>query len=89
MDIDTVQSVIITSVETALILSLPFLAISLLTGVVVSLLQAVTQINEQTLTFVPKLLVIMFAFVLLFPWALNKMSLYMYDLYSLIPDIRP
>lgn len=89
MNIDTVQSLIVTSVQTALVLALPFLGISLITGVLVSLLQAVTQVNEQTLTFVPKLLVIMVVFVLLFPWALNTMSVYMHDLYSLIPEIRP
>lgn len=52
----------------ALIVSAPMLLIGLLVGVIVSLLQAVTQIQEQTLTFVPKIAAMITAAVILLPW---------------------
>ncbi len=55
----------------ALELALPILLVSLIVGVVVSLFQAVTQIQEMTLTFVPKVLAITAAMVILGPWMLS------------------
>ena len=52
----------------ALIVSTPMLGIGLVVGIVVSLLQAVTQIQEQTLSFVPKIVAMIAAAILLFPW---------------------
>jgi len=52
----------------ALLISSPMLIIGLVVGVVISLFQAVTQIQEQTLTFVPKITAMILAAVLLFPW---------------------
>ena len=52
----------------ALIVSAPMLLIGLIVGVVVSLLQAVTQIQEQTLSFVPKIAAMVAAAILLMPW---------------------
>jgi len=52
----------------ALIISAPMLLIGLLVGIVVSLLQAVTQIQEQTLSFIPKIAAMITAAVLLMPW---------------------
>jgi flagellar biosynthetic protein FliQ len=59
------------SILVALQLSLPILVLSLVVGVIVSLFQAVTQIQEQTLTFVPKILVLVLALVVLGPWMLH------------------
>jgi flagellar biosynthetic protein FliQ len=52
----------------ALIVSAPMLVIGLAVGIVVSLLQAVTQIQEQTLTFVPKIVAMVAAAIVLMPW---------------------
>ena len=52
----------------ALLVSAPMLAIGLIVGIVVSLFQAITQIQEQTLTFVPKIVSMVAAAILLFPW---------------------
>jgi flagellar biosynthetic protein FliQ len=52
----------------ALLVSTPMLAIGLVVGIVVSLFQAITQIQEQTLTFVPKIVSMVAAAILLFPW---------------------
>jgi len=67
--IDIAQKVI----ETTLLLSAPVLILSLAVGLLVSLLQAVTQINEATLTFLPKILVVAIALVIFMPWMLSTM----------------
>ena len=54
----------------------PLLATGLLVGLSVSILQAVTQIQEQTLAFVPKILAIMVALLLLMPWLITKVTEY-------------
>ena len=60
----------------ALIVSAPMLLIGLIVGVVVSLLQAVTQIQEQTLSFVPKIAAMVGAAILLMPWIGNRLLEY-------------
>ena len=54
----------------------PLLATGLIVGLTVSILQAVTQIQEQTLAFVPKILAIMIALLLLLPWLITKVTEY-------------
>jgi flagellar biosynthetic protein FliQ len=56
---------------TVLLVSAPILGLGLLVGLAVSIFQATTQINEQTLTFVPKIIVILTAIVLFGPWMIN------------------
>jgi flagellar biosynthetic protein FliQ len=68
MDLDQATNVLQHSLFLALIISAPMLVIGLLVGVIVSLVQAVTQIQEQTLTFVPKITAMIVAAVLLMPW---------------------
>lgn len=67
-------------VRQALILSLviaaPMLVIGMLVGIVISLLQAVTQIQEQTLTFVPKITAMIGAAILLLPWISHRLLEY-------------
>ena len=71
----------------ALEVTLPFLMLSLVIGVIVSLFQAVTQIQEQTLTFVPKLIALALALVLLGPWMLHTMVGYTAGLFAGLPGI--
>ena len=59
------------SMMIAMQMSMPILLLSLAVGVLVSLFQAVTQIQEQTLTFVPKIIVLVLAMVVLGPWMLH------------------
>ena len=68
MDIDQATELIRHTLILALIVSAPMLLIGLGVGVIVSLLQAVTQIQEQTLTFVPKIAAMFAAAILLMPW---------------------
>lgn len=58
---------------TALTVAAPVLIISMVVGLLISLFQAVTQIQEQTLTFVPKMLAIIVAFIILGPWMLQTL----------------
>ncbi|MBV8779964.1 MAG: flagellar biosynthesis protein FliQ [Phycisphaerae bacterium] len=60
----------------ALIISAPMLIIGLVVGVIVSLLQAITQIQEQTLTFVPKIAAMIAAAVILLPWIGQRLIQY-------------
>ena len=60
----------------ALIVSAPMLIIGLVVGIVVSLLQAITQIQEQTLTFVPKIAAMVGAAILLMPWIGHRLMEY-------------
>jgi flagellar biosynthetic protein FliQ len=60
----------------------PILGISLVVGVVVSLIQAVTQVQEQTLTFVPKLAAVAVGMILLGPWMMETMLGFSATLFS-------
>ncbi|ADY54970.1 flagellar biosynthetic protein FliQ [Syntrophobotulus glycolicus DSM 8271] len=66
---------------TVLLVGGPLLALSLLIGLVVSIFQAMTQIQEQTLSFIPKLVVIAVALLLLGPWMLNIMTSYTVNIF--------
>jgi flagellar biosynthesis protein FliQ len=61
------------SMKTTLLLSAPMLGFGLVTGLLVSIFQAVTSIQELTLTFIPKILAVFFAMILFFPWLLQTM----------------
>jgi flagellar biosynthesis protein FliQ len=65
------------AVTTALMVTAPLLLTALLVGVVISLVQAVTQIQEQTLTFVPKLLAMAVIFIISLPWILTRLVDYL------------
>ena len=68
IDVDRATDLVRTTLILALIVSAPMLAIGLVVGIVVSLFQAITQIQEQTLTFVPKIVSMIAAAIMLFPW---------------------
>jgi flagellar biosynthetic protein FliQ len=68
-----------------LILSAPVLLIGLLVGLIVSILQATTSIQEQTLTFVPKIAAILLALVFFGPWMFASLAQYTVQLFQQIP----
>ncbi len=70
----------------ALLVSAPILGLSMLVGIVVSILQATTQIQEQTLTFVPKIIAVMAAIMLFGPWMLNIIIKFTYNLFYELPN---
>ena len=75
------------ALETTVLVSAPMLGAALVTGLLVSLFQAATQINEMTLSFIPKLLVLVLVLVLAGPWMLNTMLDYMQRLFTSIPTL--
>ena len=68
-------------------LALPFLAASLIVGLAVSILQAATQIQEITLTFVPKIVVTGIVLVIAGPWMLDRVTSYTTQLFLAIPQL--
>lgn len=70
-----------------LVLSLPILLASLAIGLVVAVFQAVTQIHEMTLAFVPKILAVIVAGVVFGPWMLKSMLAYMTNLFVQLPGM--
>jgi flagellar biosynthetic protein FliQ len=75
------------AIKVTLMLSAPMLIGALLVGVLVSIFQAVTQINEQTLSFIPKILVIIATLVIFSPWMMETMVTYTRDLFLSIPEL--
>lgn len=71
---------------TLLLISTPILATSLLIGVIISVFQAATHIQEQTLTFVPKILGILGAIVLFGSWMLNVLLSYTSNIFINLPS---
>jgi flagellar biosynthesis protein FliQ len=69
----------------ALLISAPILLAGMVVGLVIGLLQAVTQIQEQTVAFVPKLVIMVLVLSFTLPWLLNQMMQYTTDLISGIP----
>jgi len=72
------------TVRLALLLAAPILATSLVSGLVVSIFQAATQINEQTLSFVPKIVLTLGVFAGLFPWMMSSLVDFGSHLFALI-----
>lgn len=72
---------------TTLLVSAPILLLSLVVGLVVSVVQAATSIQEFTLTFVPKLLVIAVVTVLTLPWMMDVMISFTANLFNQIPSL--
>ncbi|MDX8398018.1 MAG: flagellar biosynthesis protein FliQ [Mariprofundaceae bacterium] len=68
-------------------LSLPMLMVALVVGVLISLFQAVTQIQEMTLTFVPKIIAVFLALVLSASWMIEKMVSYTENIFISIPTL--
>jgi flagellar biosynthesis protein FliQ len=87
MENDFVIEVVNQAIKITLMLSAPMLIGALVVGVLVSIFQAVTQINEQTLSFIPKILVIIAALVIFSPWMMETMVSYTHELFASIPEL--
>ncbi len=87
MNAQSVLSIGQGAIETTLLLSAPLLVTALVIGLVVSVLQAATQINESTLSFIPKLVGIFAALIVAGPWMVQLFTDYMQRLFASIPHI--
>ncbi|MBS0378672.1 MAG: flagellar biosynthesis protein FliQ [Proteobacteria bacterium] len=84
---ETVVSIGSRALEITLLLAAPLLLVALLTGLVVGAFQAATQINETTLSFIPKLLAVAATLVFTGPWMLKVLISYTRELIESIPGL--
>ena len=68
MSIDVVNAIVSEAIQVTLLASLPSVGLGLTAGLMVAIFQAITQIQEQTLTFVPKMIVVLMVLAATFPW---------------------
>ena len=87
MDQDVVITLVTGALQLALKVALPLLGVGLIIGLAVSVFQAVTQIQEQTLSFIPKVLALAGVLVVGGPWMLNQLVAYTQDLWLSIPQM--
>jgi flagellar biosynthetic protein FliQ len=72
---------------TVILVAAPLLLAGLIVGLAIGIFQAVTQIHEMTLTFVPKILAVVFALIIFMPWMLRTLLGFTIRLYSMLPVI--
>ena len=71
---------------TAILIAAPMLVAGLIVGVTISVIQTATSIQEQTLTFIPKIVAVVVSLVLFFPWMMNTILTFATELISNIPN---
>ncbi|MBN1635912.1 MAG: flagellar biosynthesis protein FliQ [Deltaproteobacteria bacterium] len=84
---ETITSLMSETIMLALLIGSPMLILGLIVGLTVSVFSAVTQIQEMTLTFVPKIVVVLLALLVSFPWLIEKLTTFTINLYSTIPQL--
>ncbi|MDJ0721309.1 MAG: flagellar biosynthesis protein FliQ [Desulfobacterales bacterium] len=75
------------AIKTTIILAAPMLLAGLVTGLVISIFQAATSINEMTMTFIPKMLAVAVALLVAFPWMLQVLIDFLQNLLIGMPDM--
>ena len=75
------------AIKTAIILAAPILLAGLVVGILISVIQAATSINEMTMTFIPKMLAVAIALLIFFPWMLQVMIEYTQNLLINLPTV--
>ena len=75
------------SVFQVIILSLPTLVVGMLVGLIVSIIQATTSLQEQTLSFVPKIIAILLTLIFLGPWMVSSLTEFTRNLIVMIPQV--
>ena len=87
MDTQTVVAIGREALTVTLMVAGPMLMVGLIIGLVISIFQAVTQINEMTLTFVPKILAVALALLVFLPWMINTLVDFATHMFSMIPGL--
>ncbi len=75
------------AIEVTLLLSAPLLLAALIVGLIISIFQAATQINEATLSFIPKLIAVFLVLIIAGPWMLGIMTDYLHEILVSIPGM--
>jgi flagellar biosynthesis protein FliQ len=76
MDLGTISDISREAIYVLIIVSAPVLIVALVVGLVISLFQALTQIQETTLTFVPKIIAVYFSMILILPYIFSKLKIF-------------
>jgi flagellar biosynthetic protein FliQ len=87
MSEDQVVSICVSTMELALKIAMPILLVGLVVGLLVSIFQVVTQIQEQTLSFIPKIAGLAVVLVVAGPWMLGQLLTWTEELYGQIPKL--
>jgi flagellar biosynthesis protein FliQ len=87
MNPETIMTVSGRALEVTLMISAPLLSVALVTGLIVGAFQAATSINEQTLSFIPKLVALSATLVFAGPWMLKVLLSYTRELFESIPSL--
>ena len=87
MPVETVIQMVVDALRIAMTISAPMLLTALVVGIVISLFQSVTQIQEMTLTFIPKILATFLALMISLPWMLQTLMDYFANLFESIPSM--
>lgn len=85
MDMQYVIELGRSAIYTTLLVAAPMLLFSLVVGVAIAILQAITQIQEMTLTFIPKIISVALALIIFLPWMINTVLSYTTQLFNMIP----
>jgi flagellar biosynthetic protein FliQ len=86
MSSEMILSIADQSVMAVLMIGGPILVLSLAIGLIVSIFQAATQIQEQTLAFIPKIVAVLFGLILFGPWMLSKMLAFTENIFANLPN---
>jgi flagellar biosynthetic protein FliQ len=87
MNTDIFKDIFVQSMWVTALISMPILGVSLVVGLIISIFQATTSIQEQTLTFVPKLIAIVLAIVIFGPWMVGTLMEFSTQLFDMIPQM--
>lgn len=82
-----VSGIVYEGIQTAILIAAPILIIGLVVGLIVSIFQSATQINEMTLVFIPKMTAVGVAMLLFFPWMMTKLIEYTQNLIQSMPSV--
>ena len=87
MNQDVVINLVMNAVTLSFKVAMPILLSGLVVGLLVSIFQAITQIQEMTLTFIPKILALVVVIIIAGPWMLDQILGYTHDLWAEIPTV--
>lgn len=87
MSVTAVANLFSGAIYYILLVSMPALLVAVVVGLIISIFQATTTIQEQTLTFVPKIIAVLLVIVVLFSWMSNMLGEYTRNLFEMIPRI--
>lgn len=87
MDEQLLNDILINSVRLALMMALPIIGTGMIIGFIIAIFQATTSIQEQTLTFIPKIIGIVIAIVIFGPWIFSNLINFTEQLFDIIPQM--